>query len=266
MTNLGLQVNYVHKRGEDYGAWQDIAGQYVQVPYIDNVGHRRDRPDRHGLPAAVESGRPRVPADEPGRDVHALQRRHVRAHQAHVAELAGRVVAGVVEGGRPARRRARRFTPTTTQSSQAGTFGRDAAGPNDFVNTDGRLIGDRPVVAKAQLIYRFPWGILASGNMQHQTGRFYSRAGARERPRASRRRRRSTWSRTRATGASRHQPDRSARAEGRSRFREPGEFRRVPRRAEPDQQRSGRVASARSLGTATTAFGVADDATSRRAG
>jgi hypothetical protein len=68
-----------------------------------------------------------------------------------------------------------RFTPSTGQSSLAGTFGRDAAGPNDFVNSDGRLIGDRPVVAKAQLVYRFPWGIMAAGNLQHQTGRFYSR-------------------------------------------------------------------------------------------
>src|SRR5207245_6333148 len=71
-----------------------------------------------------------------------------------------------------------RFSPVTSQSSLAttGNFGREAAGPNDFVNTEGRLIGDRPVVAKAQLMYRFPWGILASGNLQHQTGRFYSRA------------------------------------------------------------------------------------------
>ena len=37
-ANLGLQVNYVRKDGADYGAWQDIAGQYVQVPYIDNQG------------------------------------------------------------------------------------------------------------------------------------------------------------------------------------------------------------------------------------
>src|SRR5439155_24661339 len=36
--NIGLQVNYVHKRGSDYAAWQDIAGQYVQVPYVDSVG------------------------------------------------------------------------------------------------------------------------------------------------------------------------------------------------------------------------------------
>ena len=51
-----------------------------------------------------------------------------------------------------------RFTPTSAQSSQAGSFGRDAAGPNDYVNTEGRLIGDRPVVAKAQVLYQFPWG------------------------------------------------------------------------------------------------------------
>ena len=37
-TDLGMQVNYVHKEGGDYGAWQDINGQYALVPYIDNVG------------------------------------------------------------------------------------------------------------------------------------------------------------------------------------------------------------------------------------
>jgi hypothetical protein len=68
-----------------------------------------------------------------------------------------------------------RASATTSQSSQAGTFGREAAGPNDFVNTDGLLIGDRPLVAKAQVVYQFPWGIMAAANVQHQTGRFYSR-------------------------------------------------------------------------------------------
>ena len=73
-----------------------------------------------------------------------------------------------------------RFTPRTSRAvwqrrPQAGAIRREA-GPNDFVNTEGRLIGDRPVVAKAQLMYRFPWGILVSGNLQHQTGRFYTRA------------------------------------------------------------------------------------------
>ena len=38
MTNLGLQVNYVRKDGHDYTGWQDIAGQYQQVTYIDSAG------------------------------------------------------------------------------------------------------------------------------------------------------------------------------------------------------------------------------------
>ena len=102
----------------------------------------------------------------------------LRAHQADVAELAGRGVARVVESRRPAG--VEREVHAENESEQSGNgwraqFGRETAGPNDFVNTDGLLIGDRPVVAKAQLMYRFPWGILASGNLQHQTGRFYSR-------------------------------------------------------------------------------------------
>jgi hypothetical protein len=68
-----------------------------------------------------------------------------------------------------------RATSTTTQTSAAGTFARETAGPNDYVNTEGLLIGDRPVVSKVQVSYRLPFGILVAGNVQYQTGRFYSR-------------------------------------------------------------------------------------------
>ena len=68
-----------------------------------------------------------------------------------------------------------RATSTTTQSSVAGTFARETAGPNDFVNTDGLLVGDRPVISKLQFSYRLPYGILVATNMQYQSGRFYSR-------------------------------------------------------------------------------------------
>ena len=44
MRNLGLQVNYVYKRGDDYPGWEDIAGQYGQVPYVDNAG--LEQPDK----------------------------------------------------------------------------------------------------------------------------------------------------------------------------------------------------------------------------
>ena len=60
----------------------------------------------------------------------------------------------------------------SSQSSSAGTFGQD---PNDFINTEGRLIGDRPVMFKTQLVYQGPWGLLFGANFVHQTGRPWAR-------------------------------------------------------------------------------------------
>jgi hypothetical protein len=62
--------------------------------------------------------------------------------------------------------------PSAAQSSLAGTFGRN---PNDFVMTDGLLIGDRPVQFKVQALAELPFGITASANFQHQTGRPWGR-------------------------------------------------------------------------------------------
>ena len=67
--------------------------------------------------------------------------------------------------------------PLAHQTSVAGTL--DAApfgqNPNNFVNTDGRLIADRPVVVKAQFVYNLPRGFQTSVNFSRQTGRLWSR-------------------------------------------------------------------------------------------
>src|SRR3989454_780875 len=42
-TNLGLQINYVHKQGDDFGGWRDIRGQYRQGPYVDSGGKEATR-------------------------------------------------------------------------------------------------------------------------------------------------------------------------------------------------------------------------------
>ena len=61
-----------------------------------------------------------------------------------------------------------RSTPLSSQVSTAGVFGQN---PNDYINSDGRLIGDRPVVLKTQFIYQLPYGITSSLNFQAQSGR-----------------------------------------------------------------------------------------------
>jgi hypothetical protein len=68
-----------------------------------------------------------------------------------------------------------RATASTTQSSAPGSFGQSANGPNDYVNTEGLLVGDRPVVAKLNFVYQLPWGIMAATNLQYQSGKPYTR-------------------------------------------------------------------------------------------
>jgi hypothetical protein len=173
--DLGMQVNYVHKEGGDYGAWQDIAGEYVQVPYIDNIGI-----DATGQTVMVY----RL-LSNPGSRIFLQTNPDGMYMRYNGVTIMGTkrmshnwqgVISLVLSKAEGRLGNSARFVPSNSQSSLSQTFGRDAAGPNDFVNSDGRLIGDRPVVAKAQLIYRFPWGIMAAGNLQHQTGRFYTRA------------------------------------------------------------------------------------------
>jgi hypothetical protein len=174
MRNVGFQASYAHKRGEDYTAWQDITGQYVQVPYVDSIGV--DATGETVLVWRLISS----PADRVFLQTNpaGMYTRYngatfmVTKRMSSNWQAVFSVVLSKAEGRLGSSARA---LPTTAQSSQAGTFGRDAAGPNDFVNTDGLLIGDRPVVAKTQIVYRLPWDVMVSANVQHQTGRAYAR-------------------------------------------------------------------------------------------
>jgi len=174
MRNLGFQTSFAYKRGEDYTAWTDIAGQYVQVPYVDSVGA-----DATGQTVMVY----RLVSNAADRvfmltTPEGMFTRYKGATFMLTKRMANnwQAVASVVLSQSEGRLgSSARALPRTAQSSQAGTFGREAAGPNDFVNTDGRLVGDRPVVAKLQLVYRLPWGVMASANAQHQTGRGWAR-------------------------------------------------------------------------------------------
>jgi hypothetical protein len=174
MRNVGMQVSFALKRGEDYTGWQDIAGQYEQTPYIDNAGI-----DATGATVMVH----RLVSDPAARvflqtNPGGMFTRYKGATFMLTKRMSSNwqaVFSLVLSRSEGRLGSSARALPTSSQSSTAGTFGRDAAGPNDFVNTDGLLIGDRPVVAKTQIVYRFPWGVMVSANMQHQTGRAFAR-------------------------------------------------------------------------------------------
>jgi carboxypeptidase family protein/TonB-dependent receptor-like protein len=177
-ANLGLQVNYIHKQGYDYPGWQDIGGRYAQVPYVDSVGvgatnqtmmvNRLVTPFSQSLFQMT--------------NVAGLFSRYNGVTITGTKRMSNNwqgtlsLVLSKSEGREPSSI----LGPGSAQTGTSGTFGTIGrggtnGGPNDFINTDGLLIGDRPVVAKAQVVYRLPWGVLVSGNLQHQTGRPWAR-------------------------------------------------------------------------------------------
>jgi len=179
VANLGLQVNYVRKDGHDYTGWQDIAGQYQQVTYIDSAGiDATNQPVqvwRLLTPASDRIFLLTTPSGPDGRGLFSKYNGATFMLTKRMSHNWQGVISLVVSKSEGRIATSARTGPASAQSSAAGSFAQTAAGPNDYVNTEGRLIGDRPVVAKAQVVYRFPWGILAAVNAQHQTGRLWSR-------------------------------------------------------------------------------------------
>jgi hypothetical protein len=167
-------VNYVHKYGTDYGAWQDIAGQYVQVPYADSVGI--DATGQNVMVyRLVSNAADRVFLQTNPAGMYMRYNGVTLTGTKRMSRNWQGVLSLVLSKAEGRLGNSARFNPSNSQSSLAGTFGREVAGPNDFVNSEGRLIGDRPVVTKGQVLYRFPWNVMAAVNVQHQTGRFYTR-------------------------------------------------------------------------------------------
>ncbi len=174
MKNLGLSVNYVYKKGERYGTSQDIGGEYVADSYIDSEGTGATGAT---IPLQRYVGGDRVfeltNSDQMftrfnGVTVQLVKR--MADNWQMVSSFVWGRSTGRIGSSRPNTGIAN--GPTGDQSSLAGTFGRN---PNDFTNTDGRLIAERPITFKTQLVYQFPAGFLAGANFTYQDGRPFGR-------------------------------------------------------------------------------------------
>lgn len=162
--STGFSVNYVHKRSERQTAFPDVGGSYRSVPFSAPSG--ANVPQVFQLTSGADSRLFQLSNDDRmfsryNGVAFELKKRMANRWQGNfgltLSKSTGR------QGSSSAR-----ATPLTSQLSTAGIFGQN---PNDFINSDGRLIGDRPVVVKLQAMYQMPWGIMASANFQSQTGK-----------------------------------------------------------------------------------------------
>ena len=168
--DFALKLSYIHKRGKRYGGWRDTGGVYEQAPYLDAEGA-----DATGRPINVFQLQ-----NDPSERLFLLTNpgEMFTRYKGGSLELVKRMshhwqaVVSLVVSKSEGRLGSSTQGLKSSQTSSALTFGQD---PNDFINTEGRLIGDRPVMFKTQLVYEGPWGLLLGANFVHQTGRPWAR-------------------------------------------------------------------------------------------
>jgi outer membrane receptor protein involved in Fe transport len=167
LKGLGAYVNFVHKRGRNYPAWQEIAGEYVPLQIVDEFG---DNPTGRTIELrqlvsdpAERQFRISNPAGV-GSDVHAVSFGFNK-------RKTGR---WMLNGSATWLRAEGRLTDSTsgvTLESRGGLqFRRFGRNPNDFVNTDGRLPHDVTWAFKAQAVFDLPAGFLVSANLDSHDG------------------------------------------------------------------------------------------------
>jgi hypothetical protein len=180
--DFAFSVNYVHKRSERLGGWQEIAGTYLPVLYRDSAGAEASGQE---IPVYRLTSRPEdrvflLTNPDPAIRGEELFSRYngvsfqLTKRMSRNWQMVGSLVLSRSEG----RMASSIVTPTGGQASSAidggATFGQN---PNDYVNLDGdsRLIADRPVNGRVQFVYQFPAGFTAALNFTHQTGKPFGR-------------------------------------------------------------------------------------------
>jgi hypothetical protein len=170
MKDLGISAQFVYKRGERGSGYRDLTGQYVPATVLDDAGQDATGESIDVFQLVSDPAERIFELTNPDGMFTRYKAFNVQANKrmSNHWQLGASLTFSKSEG----RLGSSRGGPAAAQSSLAGTFGQN---PNDFVNTDGLLIGDRPVLAKTQLVVELPLEITAAAAFQHQTGRPWGR-------------------------------------------------------------------------------------------
>lgn len=163
-ADLGFSVNFVHKRSERQTAYPDVGGTYALVPYSAPAGANVSQV--YQLTSGTASRQFRLSNDDRMFSRYSGVQFEIKKRMSNRWQANAGVTLSKSTGRQGSS--SARATPLTSPISTASTFGQN---PNDFINSDGRLAGDRPVVVKAQVVYQLPWGVTTSANLQSQSGR-----------------------------------------------------------------------------------------------
>jgi outer membrane receptor protein involved in Fe transport len=171
IKNLGASLTYVNKRARNSSAWRDTTGAYESVEVVDpTTGLRNTFQQIVSDPADSFyelTNQPDIMKTDTNAFTAQVVKRMSDGWQL-VTAYTYLDSEGVLPSGREGLLSAQRAT------ARFSDFGQN---PNDFVNAEGVLVGNRPHTFKAQLVVELPAGFLIGANYLYQSGRAYARRG-----------------------------------------------------------------------------------------
>ncbi len=165
-SRIGVAISGVYKRSDNQSGWRDIGGTYARV-------QRTAEGKTFDLLQLTSGAASRVfQLTNPGDLSSTYRGVHFQVNKRMSNRWQGTVGLTLSKSEGTLGSTNARSGPTTNANSTAGVFGQN---PNDYINADGLLIGDRPVVFKASGVYEIGWGTTIAANYGFQSGRPWGR-------------------------------------------------------------------------------------------
>ena len=165
-SRIGVSASGVYKRSDDQSGWRDIGGTYANV-------QRTAEGKTFDLQQLTSGAASRVfQLTNPGNLSSTYKGVHFQLNKRMSSRWQGTFGVTLSKSEGTLGSSNARSRPTSAANSTAGVFGQS---PNDYVNADGLLIGDRPVVFKASGVYEVGWGVTVAANYGFQSGRPWGR-------------------------------------------------------------------------------------------
>ncbi len=171
VKDLGFSLHYVNKRSRNGSAWRDTTGQFENVRVADETTGLTST-FRQIVTDPAESlfeltNQPEIMKTDTSAVTAQVVKRMSNGWQV-VAAYTYLDSEGILPSGRGGLLNAQRAT------ARFSDFGQN---PNDFVNSGGKLLGNRPHTFRTQLVVELPAGFLVGANYLYQSGRSYARRG-----------------------------------------------------------------------------------------
>jgi Carboxypeptidase regulatory-like domain/TonB-dependent Receptor Plug Domain len=163
---IGVSASGVYKKSDNQSGWRDIGGTYANV-------QRTVEGKTFDLKQLTSGAASRLfQLTNPGDLSSTYKGVHLQVNKRMSNRWQGTFGLTLSKSEGTLGSSNARSAATSNANSTAGVFGQN---PNDYVNSGGLLIGDRPVVFKASGVYEIGWGVTVAGNYGFQSGRPWGR-------------------------------------------------------------------------------------------